>query len=107
MSPELLAERLQLAAAAVLLLTGATMAWTATNAVKRVVGIAIAGFAAMLALAVLRAPEAALIAALALVFAHVLIGAAIVVRLQEGYGGVELTDIDAADEHAEPPEQAA
>ena len=104
---DLTLERSLVAASIVPVLIGAATAWRSANATKRLAGLLIASLGALLALAALRAPEAALIAGVAATFAQLLIGAALLVRLQEAYGGVEAADIDAADEASEPPEPAA
>lgn len=106
MSVEIL-DRAQLAGAVVLLLIGVAMAWASANTAKRLAGLLIAQLGAMLGLAVLGAPQGAIIAGVALAFAHVLVGAALIVRLQEAYGGVEVAEFDAADEQSEPSEPAA
>ena len=104
---DLYIERALFAAAVVLLLIGAATAWRSAHAAKRLAGLLIAEIGALLALAALHAPEAALIAGVAAAFAQLALGASILVRLQEAYGGVESPDIDAADEDSEPAEPAA
>ena len=104
---ELLAERLQLAAAAALLMIGAVTALSSNNVAKRLAGLLIASIGAVLGLAGLGAPEAALIAGLAAVFAQILVGVALLVRLQEAYGVTEFAEIDAADAESEPAEPDA
>ena len=104
---ELLAERLQLAAAAALLMIGAVTALSSNNVAKRLAGLLIALIGAVLGLAALGAPGAALIAGLAAVFAQILVGVALLVRLQEAYGVTELAEIDAADAESEPAEPDA
>jgi hypothetical protein len=106
MSAEMLPiERALLTAAILLVVTGATAAWSSDNAMKRLAGLVIAGLGSMIALAVLGAPEAALIAGAAAVFAQLAVGAALLVRLQEGYGSIETPDVDLADAQGEAPEQ--
>lgn len=100
-------ERAHLTGAVTLLLIGVGMAWTSANTAKRLAGLLIAALAAVLGLAALGAPQSAMIAGLALAFAHLLAGAALIVRLQEAYGGVEAADFDAADEQSEPAEPPA
>lgn len=99
-------DRALLAVAIVLMMAGAASAWVSPNAGKRVGGIVIAWMGAVAALAALRAPSALLVAGLAVGFAYVVVAAAMMVRLQESYGGVEAPDIDAAEAEREPPEQA-
>ena len=107
MAPDTLVERLELAAAAVVLIVGVTTALASANAVKRVCGLTLVMLAVLLALAALRVPQAALMAGLAVVFAQMLIGAAVLVRLQEAYGVIEVAEFDAADAKAEPAEPSA
>jgi hypothetical protein len=85
------------AGAIALVVIGAAAALLMANAIKRVAGLTIAGFGATVALAVLGAPDSALVASVAVLFAQTLVGVAIVVRLQESYGGVEAPEIDNAD----------
>ncbi len=97
----------EIGAALTLLAIGALMAWTSGNILKRVVGIVIADLGALLALATLGAPASMLIAGIGAAFAALLVGIALIVRLQESYGGVEALDFDAADQNDEPAEPAA
>lgn len=101
MTPALL-EPLLAAAAIALVVIGAAAALVQANAVKRVIGLAIAGFGAIAALAALGASDGALVAGVAIVFAQTVVGVVLIVRLQESYGAIEAPDIDAADrdEHA-------
>jgi hypothetical protein len=96
---------LALAASVALVMIGAVTAWAAANAAKRLAGATIALIGAVLALGALGAPPALLVAGVALTFAHLTLGLALLVRLQEGYGGVESTEIDAADRKAEAAER--
>ncbi|MES1156200.1 MAG: hypothetical protein ABUL73_00350 [Alphaproteobacteria bacterium] len=100
MAPALL-ERLAFAAVVALLTIGAIVAWTAANMVKRLAGVIVAELAALVGAAVLGVGNEA-IAGAALVLASTMIGAAIIVRLQESYGGVEAVEIDRADAADEP-----
>lgn len=95
-----------LGVAVALLILGALLAFTSTNALKRVLAALVALFGAALALAFLNVPELALIAASAIAFSYCILGAAIVVRLQETYGSIEASALDAADEQDEPREPA-
>lgn len=104
MSADLLAERLELTVAVALLILGAITAWTSANVVKRLVGLVLAQLGALISLAALHAPDGALLAAIALAAAQLIVGAALVVRLQEAYGGLEVPDFDAADDQSEPEE---
>lgn len=83
--------------ACALIVVGAAAALVLTNAIKRLAGLLIAGFGALAALAALGAPGGALVAGVAVLFAQTALGAAIVARLQESYGSVTATDVDAAD----------
>lgn len=88
-------------------LLGAALASSASHALKRVVG-AVIGFAgAALVLSELGVSEVFLIAASAIAFAHILFGAALVVRLKETYGGLDVADMDAADRESEPKERVS
>lgn len=102
MGSELLLDRLLAGGAVVLVIAGAAAAFLSPNAIKRLAGLTIAGLGAVAALAAFRAPEFALTTGVAVLFAQLAIGVAIVVRLQEGYGGIETPDIDAADAQSEP-----
>ena len=97
----------EIALALVVLTAGALMAWTSENVVKRMLGVAFAQVGALIGLAVLQSPDSLLIAAAAAMFAMLLIAIALLVRLQEAYGGVEGRDFDAADERDEPLEPGA
>lgn len=89
-----------------LLIVGAGCAWLSANAVKRVIGVVLALFGALLTLGALGAGDAG-VAGLAAGFAYLALGAALVVRLQEDYGGVEIPAHDSADEASEPLERGA
>lgn len=91
-----------LAAALALLALGAALALTSGNAAKRAVGMVIAQSGATLGAIALGLPAAGATAMLAIMLASLLIGAAIVVRLQEAYGSVEAPEIDEADRYSEP-----
>ena len=99
--------RLEFAAALVLLLIGAIVALSSANAVKRLGGAVITLIAALLGLAVLEAPAAALSVGVAVMFATLAIGVALGVRLQEAYGAVESPDINQADAQSEAAEPDA
>jgi hypothetical protein len=92
------------AIAVVLVLLGILSAWTASNAITRLAGVAIALLGGICALAALGAPPSAQIVAGAAAFAYLLVGAAIVVLVQENYGSIEAAALDSADSGAEPPE---
>jgi hypothetical protein len=92
-----LLEPLLAGAAIVLVLAGAMATLMFANAVKRLAGLAIAGFGAIAALAALGASDGALVAGVAIVFAQAVVGVALIVRLQESYGAIEASEIDAAD----------
>lgn len=107
MSADLIAERLQVAASIGLLVLGAVLAWTSSNVMKRVAGLLLTLLASVLALAALHAPGAALIGGLVIAFATLALGVALLVRLQEAYGGLDVAAFDAADEESEPREPGA
>jgi len=96
-----------LAIAAALLAAGVASGWRAQNAVKRIASLMVGLVGAFVSLAVLGAPASALIATVATALAYVIIGAGLVVRLQEAYGVVEAAEIDAADDRDEPAEPRA
>jgi hypothetical protein len=100
----LLIERALFAAAVVMLMAGAVSAWSSDNAAKRVAGLVIACLGAVIGLAALGAPAGALLAGGAAGFAYLAVGIALLVRLQEAYGGIEATTIDSADAQSEPAE---
>lgn len=100
-------ERVNLAIAVALLMIGAVMALSSSNALKRVAGLMVTQIAVLIGLAVLGAPGSALLAGLVLGFAQLVLGAGLLVRLQEAYGGVETADFDAIDEQGEPTETGA
>jgi NADH:ubiquinone oxidoreductase subunit K len=93
-----------LAAAVGVLALGAVMACASANAGKRLAGMQIAMLGACLALAALDAPGVFALSAIAVSAAQLALGVAIIVRLQEGYGGVEAPDIDVADKEQEQAE---
>lgn len=94
-------------AAIALVMIGAATALLFPNVIKRVAGLVIAGLGVAGALALLGAPEGALIVGVAVIFAYAAIGAAIAVRLQEAYGSVETPDIDTADAENEAQDRAS
>jgi hypothetical protein len=96
--------RAEIAVAVVLLITGAIAAWASANVAKRVVGLLLAHIGAVLGLAVLGLPNVVLLVGAGVALAHLLIGAALLVRLQEAYGGIEAREFDAADDQTEPTE---
>ena len=98
----------ELAAAVALLSLGAVMAWASANAAKRLAGLQIALLGASLGAAALGAPTPLVLATIVVAVAHLALGIAIVVRLQESYGGVETPEIDTADkQQPEPTESEA
>jgi multisubunit Na+/H+ antiporter MnhC subunit len=99
-------ETLLAAAAIALVVIGATAALLLTNAIKRIVGLTIASFGATFGLAALSAPDSALVASVAVVFAQAVVGVVIVVRLQESYGTIEAVEIDSADRDDDAQEHA-
>ena len=97
-----LIERLLIGGAMALLMIGAAAALVSPNAMKRLVGMSIATLGALAGLAALGAPDGALVAGAALLLAQIVVGVAIIIRLQESYGGVETPEIDVADADSEP-----
>jgi multisubunit Na+/H+ antiporter MnhC subunit len=98
----LIVERVLVVGAVALLLLGASAALLASNVAARLAGLGVAGLGALVALAALRVPEALTLAAAAILFAGLAVGVALAIRLQEAYGGIESTEIDAADAQSEP-----
>lgn len=107
MAPSVIAGAAAFAIAVALALIAAIAAYASANATKRLAAVLVALIAALLAAAALGAPQTMLIAGGAIAFGYCAVGAALVVRLQEAYGGVEVGDFDAADEASEPQEPAA
>jgi hypothetical protein len=108
MAPDaLLFERLALAVAFAVSLAGIAGAWASSNAAKRLASLIIALIGSIIAAAVLDAPASALIAGAAVAFALTAVGAAVIVRVQEDYGGIEVADMDAADADSDAQEPAA
>jgi len=103
----LLLERLLAGGAIALLIAGAAAATLSPNAIKRLAGLTIAGLGALAALAALGAPGVTLTAGVAVLFAQLAVGVAIIVRLQESYGVIEAPEIDAADAQSEPRDAAS
>jgi hypothetical protein len=97
MSAESVAAFVQFACGVLVFAIGAATAWVSTNAIKRVSGMVIVIAGALTALSALGAGPDILLAAIAAGLAYLAIGAAIAVRLQEAYDGVETPEIDAAD----------
>lgn len=103
----LLATRIGLAIAVGLLLLGAVAVLRAGNAVKRLGGVLIAYLGALFAAAALHAPAAALMVGVGAMAATLMVGAALIVRLQETYSSVERDELDMADAMSEPVEPGA
>lgn len=106
MSPVVL-QTLGLGVCTALLVAGGASALMSASVTKRLLGVLIAIVAALLALAALGAAQAATIAGVAVAFAYCVIGVALLVRLQESYGGSDTAEIDAADAQSEPAEPSA
>jgi hypothetical protein len=100
----LLASAFSLAIAAALLMAGVATAWSAANLMRRMMGVAIALIAAVVAASVLGAPDQVAIAATALAFVYLVAGVSVLVRLQEAYAASDTPDHDAADDAEEPAE---
>jgi hypothetical protein len=94
----------ELAAAVAVLGLGAVTAWSSANAAKRLAGLQLALLGACIGLAAIEAPPTFVLVGIAVSVAHLALGLAIVVRMQEGYGSVETPDVDAADKQSEPVE---
>jgi hypothetical protein len=95
-----------LTTAATLFLLGATAAWIGSNVLSRLAGLATAMLGAVCALAVLRAPQLAMLAGVGAGFAYLVVAIAIAARLQEEYASLEAEAIEAADRDDEPTERS-
>lgn len=84
----------------VMLMGAAVTALTSASVLKRIVAVLVALVAAALAAGVLSI-SAATLAAIALMFVYGVVGAAILVRLQESYGASDANEIDSADDQSE------
>ncbi|MGQ0533149.1 MAG: hypothetical protein ACT4OF_10745 [Caulobacteraceae bacterium] len=98
-----LLERLLTGCAIALVIAGAAAALLSPSAIKRLAALTIAGLGALAALA-LWAPQA-VTAGVAIMFAQLAVGVALVVRLQESYGAIEAPELDAADAESEPQDR--
>lgn len=107
MSATLIANGMLLAAALALVFGGAAMALTGANLVKRIGGILASLTGAIIGLAALGAGAGVLIAAVAIAFAYCVVGASVLVRLQESHGAIETAVIDSGDQADEPLEPRA
>lgn len=107
MAAEVFAIRLELALSVALLALGAVMALSSANVAKRVAGLLLAHLAVLMALAALKLGGSVLMAGLGAALAALLLGVALLVRLQEAYGAVETLDMDVADSQSEPLEPTA
>jgi hypothetical protein len=103
MADAVLLERLLAGGAIMLVIAGSAAALIAMNAIKRLVGVTIAGLGVLVALA-LWTPQAVSMG-VAIIFGQLAVGVALVVRMQESYGSIEVRDIDAADAADEPRER--
>lgn len=95
------------AAAVSLLMIGAAATLMSGNVIKRLAGLLVCGAGAIASLAALGAGDGALIVGVALLFVYAVLGVALVVRLQEGYGAIEAPEIDAADADNDTQERAS
>lgn len=90
-----------IAIAAAMLILGASVALSATNATKRMTGAQIALLGAILAAGALGAPQDVLLVGATMSVVLLALGSALVVRLQESYGALEAPELDAADEQSD------
>jgi multisubunit Na+/H+ antiporter MnhC subunit len=95
----------QCAVALALFAMGAAALLTASSVGKRIMALAAINAAALYALAAMGAPQGALIAASVAGFAQIGLGVALMVRLKEDYGAVEVSDLDLADAQSERTDQ--
>lgn len=107
MDAELLLNSVVAGGAIALVVAGAAVGLLSSNAIKRLAGLSVAGLGAVASVAVFGAPEFAVTAGVAVVFAQLAVGVAIVVRLQESYAGIEAADIDRADAQSEHRDAAS
>lgn len=105
MAPAHVLQLAVLAGALALLALGASMAFASANVLKRLVGVAVAHVGALTGALGLGAPATLALGGAGALLATLALGAAIAVRLQEGYGAVEGPEIDAADQYDEPPDE--
>lgn len=96
--------RVLVIAAVALISAGAVAAFASTNVAKRLAGLIVALLGALVGLAALGAPGQMLSAGVAVAFAQIALGSALLVRLHESYGETETPEIDAADARDEPSE---
>lgn len=106
MSAAVLLLRVEIALCVAVLMIGAIVALGSANLVKRLVGVLIANIAAILAAALLVGGSLLIVGA-AMMAGTLVLGCALMVRLQERYGALEALDQDAADAEAEPRESNA
>lgn len=95
-------ELLHFGAGLALFVIGVVTAWGAGASAKRLIGLAIMSLGSVLALAALGAPQGLIVAAVLAGLAYIVVGTALMVRLQEAYGGVEAAMFDRADRESEP-----
>lgn len=82
----------------------ASLAFTASHWLKRVLGALMAQIAAILATVAIGAPAPLAAVGLGACFAAMLLGAALLVRLHEEYRTLEHAEIDAMETESEPAE---
>lgn len=99
-----LAPRVLVAVAVGLALLGASAALAAQSVIARLVGVVVASLGGACALAFVGAPPAAQAVAAASGLAYLLVGAAILLRIQESYPSLEGAALDTADAAEEPPD---
>ncbi|MBL8538013.1 MAG: hypothetical protein JNM59_11475 [Hyphomonadaceae bacterium] len=92
------------ALSAALMAIGFAGAWLASNLAKRLTAQVLTMLGALMVCVVIGASQALMLAGGALIFGYALVGVAVLVRLQEAYGTIELQEIDAADAQAEAQE---
>lgn len=90
-----------------LVMIGAVAALLSGNAIKRVGGLLVSGFGAIASLAALGVGSGPIVAGVAVLLVHAVLGVTLVVRLQESYGSIEAPEIDAADADSETQERAS
>lgn len=106
MAPEALIERVVGASGFFLLVIGLAGALLSTNLSKRLVGLVFALMGAVVVGLALAGPGAALTAGIVVALAYLLVGASLLVRLQEAHRNLEASAVDAADAASERVEVA-
>jgi hypothetical protein len=87
----------QAACGVLTLYVGAICAFASAHLVKRLLGVFMMGVGALIVLAALGASLGLALGVAAALAAWTMLGAAILIRLQEDYGGLEAADVETAE----------